>query len=153
MTNMQQQTMKDTANRIAPYLPLAGLVLLVLGAVAYAVTRRFDTVTNLLFGLGALLLLLFAFFRPDDVRRLAGRRQTRYGVSTLLAVLFFAAIAILIYWIAYQNPDWRYDVTEEGIFTPLPETAEVLEQLEEPIHVIAFYSPASALGRDQAEDV
>lgn len=147
--------MKQSApvNRIAPYLPLAGLVLLAAGAVSYLVTRRFDTLTNLLFGIGALLLLLFAFFRPDDVRRLAGRRQTRYGVSTLLAILFFAAIAVLIYWIAYQNPDWRFDITQEGIFTPLPETVEVLKQLEDPIHVIAFYSPVSAGRRAQAEDV
>ena len=144
--------MKTLTDRIAPYFPWLGLLLIIAGAIAYLVTRRFDLVTNLLFGGGALLLLLFVVLRPDDVRRFFGRRQTRYGTTTLLAVLFFALIGILIYWIAYQNPDWRIDTTETGSFTPLPETVDLLKNLDEPIHVIGFFSPNAAVQQEQAAD-
>lgn len=148
---MKAITMKQLFDRIVPFFPWAGLILIIAGGVSYIIIRRFDLVTNLLFGLGALLLLLFAVLRPDDVRRAFGRRQTRYGLTTLLAVVFFLAIGVLIYWIAFQNPDWRYDATEEGAFTPLPETVELLENLEEPLHIIGFYSPANNFQQGQAE--
>ncbi len=142
--------MKQFLDRIIPFFPLAGLILIVAGGVWFIINRRFDLAANLLFGVGALLLLLFAVLRPDDVRRLFSRRQTRYGLTTLLSILFFIAIGVLIYWIAFQNPDWRFDTTAEGAFTPLPETVELLENLDEPLHVIGFYTPAN-FQREQAE--
>lgn len=142
--------MKKFLDRIIPYFPWIGLLLLGLGAISYWITRSFDLVTNLLFVGGALFLLLFAVLRPDDVRRLFGRRQTRYGATTLLSIILFAAIAILIFWIAYQNPDWRYDTTEEGTFTPLPATVELLRNLEDPVHVIGFYPPSMSFQQEEA---
>lgn len=132
--------MNETLNRISPYFPWAGLALLIGGVIAYFITRDFDLITNLLFGGGALLLLLFAVLRPDDVRALFSRRQTRFGTSTVLSILFFTAIMVLIYWIAFQNDDWRFDLTETNQFTPLPETQDLLENLDAPVHVIGFFS-------------
>lgn len=143
--------MKQLLDRIVPFFPWAGLLLIIAGGVSYIIIRRFDLLTNLLFGLGALLLLLFIALRPDDVRRTFSRRQTRFGLTTLLAVLFFLAIGVLIYWIAFQNPDWRYDATEEGAFTPLPETVELLENLDEPLHIIGFFTQANNFQQGQAE--
>jgi ABC-type uncharacterized transport system involved in gliding motility auxiliary subunit len=135
--------MKATLDRTTPYLPWVGLLLLVAGFIVTAITRRFELVNNLLLGIGALLLLSFALLRPDDVRRLATGRQARYGTSTVLSILFFAAIAILIYWLAYQNEDWRLDLTETGEFSIAPETEALLDQLDEPIHIIGFYTVSS----------
>lgn len=143
--------MRETLNRVAPYFPWLGLVLILAGAATYFVTRRWDLVTNLLLAGGALLLLLFAVVRPDDVRSLMSGRRARYGTSTLLSIIFFLAIAVLLYYVAYQNTDWRYDATETSEFTPLPETVALLEELEEPIHVIGFYTIQLAGQQDQAQ--
>ncbi len=143
--------MKETLNRLSPYLPWLGLVLIAAGAVVSVITRRFELLNNLLLGAGALVLLLFALARPDQVREFVSGRQARYGASTILAILFFAAIGVLLYWIAYQNDDWRIDVTETGQFTPPAETVELLETLEEPVHVIGFYTVSLAQQRDQAQ--
>jgi len=143
--------MKDTLDRLSPYLPWLGLTLIAAGAVVTVITRRFELVNNLLLGGGALLLLLFALARPDQVRDFVSGRQARYGASTVLAIIFFAAIGVLLYWIAYQNDDWRLDVTETGQFTPPPETVELLENLEAPVHVIGFYTVSLAQQRDQAQ--
>lgn len=142
--------MRQTLDRTALFFPWIGLLLIVAGAVVYFVTRRWDLAPNLLLIGGALLLLLFAVVRPDDVRRMVSGRQARYGTSTVLSILFFFAIAVLLYYIAYQNNDWRYDATETGEFTPLPETIELLEELEEPIHVIGFYTFQTAAQQEQA---
>lgn len=142
--------MKETINRITPYFPWISLTLLVAGAGAYFVLRRFDLLVNLLLAGGALFLLLFAIMRPDDVRQLMSGRQARYGTSTVLSVIFFTAICGLIYYITFQNSDWRYDATATNEFTPLPETIEILESLQEPVHVIGFYTPQLALQEDDA---
>jgi ABC-type uncharacterized transport system involved in gliding motility auxiliary subunit len=142
--------MRQNLYQYAPAFPWAGLLLLAAGFVVYLITRRLEPATNLLLGGGALLLLLFAVIRPDDVRLLLNQRQTRYGSSTLLSILFFTAIMVLLYWIAYQNSQWRWDATETGEFTPLPETISVLRDLDEPVHVIAFYPPSMGFQEQRA---
>lgn len=143
--------MKNNLDRIAPFLPWLGLLLLLAGVVVYIITRQFDLATNLLLAGGAVALLLFAVLRPDRVRLLFSGRQARYGTTTLLSVLFFTAIVVLLYWITYRNNDWRWDATETDEFTPLPETVELLEGLQEPIHVIGFYTLAARGQQDTAQ--
>jgi hypothetical protein len=142
--------MRTTIDRTAPLLPLIGLILLVGGGVVAVFIRRLDTPIFIVWAAGALLLLLFAALRPDDVRHMLSGRQARFGLSTLMAILFFAAIAVLLYWIVSQFDDWRLDVTETQEFTPLPETVELLESLDSPIHVIGFYPVSFAGQKDQA---
>jgi ABC-type uncharacterized transport system involved in gliding motility auxiliary subunit len=144
--------MRQNLDRIAPYLPWLGLLLLAAGVVAYFITRTFDVVTNSLLVAGIVALLLFVIFRPDDIRRLAGGRQIRYGTITALSILLFAVIGVLLYWITFQNDDWRLDLTATNEFTPLEETVELLESFDEPIEVIGFYTAASAARRVTAEE-
>jgi ABC-type uncharacterized transport system involved in gliding motility auxiliary subunit len=145
--------MKDTLDRLTPYFPWIGLLFIAAGLITYIIVRRLDTTANVLLIAGSLLLLVFAILRPNDVRELVAIRQTRYGSAALLSTLFFAAIAILLYWIAYQNPSWRWDVTETGEFTAVPETTELLQNLNEPVHVIAFYPPSLAFQENQARAI
>jgi ABC-type uncharacterized transport system involved in gliding motility auxiliary subunit len=145
--------MKQTLDRVTPFFPWLGLGLIVAGAVVYFITRRWDLIPNLLLAGGALLLFLFAVLRPDDVRRLLSGRQARYGLSTVLSILFFLGIGILLYYVAYQNRDWRYDATETDEFTPLPETIQLLRDLDEPTHVIGFYTFQLAGQQEQARSL
>jgi hypothetical protein len=80
------------------------------------ITRRFDLLNNLLLAGGALLLMVYAIARPDDVRAFFASRYARYGSSTLLSIVFFSAIGLLLYWVAYQNDDWRLDMTASRSF-------------------------------------
>ncbi|MCL4868768.1 MAG: Gldg family protein [Anaerolineae bacterium] len=141
---------KSTQQTLTSLLPWLGVVLLLSGAITYLMVNRFTTLVNVLIGTGALLLLLFAIFRPDDVRLLFSGRQFRYGLNTVLAIVFVVAIAAILYYVAYRNNDWRYDVTETGEFTPLPETLSILRGLDEPIHIIGFYSSQLSLQQQNA---
>ncbi|MFQ5398903.1 MAG: GldG family protein [Anaerolineae bacterium] len=144
--------MRQTLERIALSFPVLGPLLIVAGAAVYFVNRRWDLLPNLLLAGGALALLLFAVIRPDDVRRIVSGRKARYGSSTLLSILFFTAIAGLLYYIAFQNSDWRFDATETNDFTPLLETIQLLEQLDEPVHVIGFYSLQTSFQQENAQE-
>lgn len=143
--------MKDNLDRIAPFLPWLGLLFLIAGGIAYVVTSAFDLLTNSLLVAGVVFLLLYIIFRPDDIRRLMGGRQARYGTISILSIFLFAAIGVLLFWIAYQNEDWRLDLTATNDFTPLPETVELLENFDEPIDVIGFYTLTSESRRQTAE--
>lgn len=144
--------MRENLDRIAPFLPWLGLLLLLAGAVAYFVTRAFDLLTNALLVAGVISLLLYIVFRPDDIRRLAGGRQARYGTMTAVSIILFTGIGVLLYLIALPNDDWRLDMTATNEFTPLDETIELLEGFDEPIDVIGFYSPSSTSRRLTAEE-
>ena len=61
------------------------------------------------------------------------------------------AVFILLYLFAAQNPGWRYDSTANKALTPLPETIALLHSLDEPIHVIGFYTAEMALPQSQAQ--
>lgn len=143
--------MKSTTEKIASFFPLIGVISLIAGGIAYFITRRWDLATNGLLGAGAILFLLYAILQPDDVRQKLSGRQAKYGTSTVLSVLFFLLIAIMLYYVSYQNEDWRYDSTETGEFTPLPQTIELIQNLDEPVHVIGFYTFDVAADQEQAQ--
>jgi ABC-type uncharacterized transport system involved in gliding motility auxiliary subunit len=139
-------------DQLTSYLPWLGLLLLIGGTAVYIVSGRWDNSVNLLLLGGGVALLLFALLRPDEVRQLFSGRQIRYGSNTFLAILFFVAIAIVLYVIAYQNSNWRYDVTEAREFTPLDETRQLLEELDEPVRVLGFYSFQRGAQREMARE-
>ena len=126
-------------------------MLIAAGAILILFTREFNLLSNLPIVGGALLLLFYVVLRPDEVRRALSGRRVRYGANTVLAVLMFAAIGILLYWIALQNADWRVDLTEENQFSALPETVELLEQIDGPIRVIGFFTLRAAAQQEVAE--
>lgn len=142
--------MSNTRDNIFQVLPWAAFLLLAMGAVVTLITRRFELLNNLLLAGGALLLMVYAVARPDDVRAFFASRYARYGSSTLLSILFFSAIALLLYWVAYQNDDWRVDMTASGLFTAAPETVSLLSELDEPVHVLGFYSFGLGSQQEQA---
>ena len=145
--------MRPTLERIAPYLLPPGLLLLVAGGFSALVTQRFGLITNVLFGGGALLFLAYVVLRPDDLRRLLSGSRARYGTIALLSTLLFAVAAVLIYYVVFNNDDWRLDLTASNEFTPLDETRALLADLQEPIRVIAFIDPSNAAVRAEVIDV
>jgi ABC-type uncharacterized transport system involved in gliding motility auxiliary subunit len=72
-------------------------------------------------------------------------RQNRtwsYGTGAVLSSLFFLGILAFIVLIAERHP-WRVDMTESGAFTLSEQTRNILNSLEQPITIKAFYATAS----------
>jgi ABC-type uncharacterized transport system involved in gliding motility auxiliary subunit len=130
--------------RWAPPTYLLALVLLLVTASTYAVTRRFDIYVQVGAALTLLAILGGILLDPALVRRALTGRQARYGSNALLISLAFLGILAVVNYLAYANPA-RADLTEDREFSLAPETLLTLSELQSPAHIIGFYS-SNALG-------
>ena len=69
-------------------------------------------------------------------------RVWSYGSSTVLSTLFFVGILTFLALIAERHP-WRVDMTESGTFTLSEQTRNILNSLQQPIEIKAFYATAA----------
>lgn len=130
--------------------PWLGLLLIIGGLVYSLLADGLRGVPSYLLVLGALLLMVAAVRQPGQVRALLAGRTVRYGGANALLVGLFTAVFLLLYWIAYQNPQWRIDTTAEQAFTANPEILALLEQADEPIQVLGFFSPRAPARQESA---
>jgi len=123
--------------RSAQLFGLLGLVSLAFGFVGIVLVGIEDpfVLFNVVAGLG--LLLAYLAFGLDSFRSLLGQRSTRYGAGALLySVLFIALVAGLNYLgVRYQK---KWDVTEAGVYTLSPQSAKVVQGLQQPLEMTAF---------------
>ncbi len=89
-------------------------------------------------------LALYGLLNPTGVRRFFTGRQARYGSNALIMSLAFVGILILVNvlvnTLASQNPNLRWDTTQDKQNTLAPETIQALATLPDKVTAIAFYS-------------
>jgi hypothetical protein len=109
--------------------------------------------------IGALALLtIFVWLNPEAIGRVITGRGTRYGANAVLRILVAVGIAVLIYAIwGLLAPRigagfGRIDVTAEQQFTLSPLTEQTLGSLNQPVRVLAFFTPGE-FGRSDAENL
>jgi len=135
----------------APYVAYAGLAALGGGVLSFLITKKLDLITEILLGVGLLLLAVYVLLRPGDVRRALTGRQARYGSNALLMSLAFIGILILINFLAGRH-HLRADWTAEKQYSLSPQTVEILKELDEPVHITGFFTPADSR-RGELEDL
>ncbi len=121
---------------------LFGLVLLMFGLLAGLITSAWTSryvLVHLIFG-GA-LLALYLFTHIESLRESVSGRKTKYGTNTVVYTVLTLAVLGFINYIGYQHA-WRYDVTEQGLFSVAPQTRQILENLDRDIKVFAFFREA-----------
>lgn len=132
--------MKSKARRFAPL----GLWLAMLSGlssiVIYILQRQWNLALQISLGLIIVGLALFAILDPSKVRQALTGRSARYGSNALVLVFAFMGILVVMNYFVYQN-DKHWDLTEDKQNTLAPETLEVLDSLEDPVVIQAFYSP------------
>lgn len=107
----------------------------------------------LLAALGVAFFGLFLFAKFATVRQAVTSRSARYGSNTLLISVAFIGIVVLINFLGGRYV-YRYDTTENRSFTLSPMTVAVLQEMKEPVNVLAFYSfsQSDPRGRQELED-
>jgi ABC-type uncharacterized transport system involved in gliding motility auxiliary subunit len=122
-------------------LGLIGLVLLLFAGVAAVFTRArsgFDVLyifINGLFGLFALIAYLSAGL--EHLRGVVSERSTKYGANLLASSVLFIAVLGLANYISARHHH-RLDMTEQGVFSLSPQSANVVKNLQEDLQVQAF---------------
>jgi ABC-type uncharacterized transport system involved in gliding motility auxiliary subunit len=97
--------------------------------------------------IGALLVVAAVAMSFDSIRdriRSGGaRRAGKYGSSAILGTVFGVAILGMLGFLSTRYST-RFDVSEAGVHTLSPQTQEILDGLEQDVHVTAFFTEAES---------
>lgn len=116
---------------------LWGLVLLVFGIVAYAVTPAASAYVLVHVGLGFLLIVLYLTASRESLATVLGERSTRYGANAVVYSLIFVGVLAVANYLASRH-NWRWDLTAQKVFSLSSQSKGVLADIEQPAEVHAF---------------
>ena len=136
--------LEPTMDRIASYsapLVIAGVVALVSGIILVAFVSSMRLYGYIDIGIGIGLIALVALIQLSSVAAAFISRTGRYGVNSAVMMAAFTGIIVVIGVIAFENHK-RFDLTATNQFSLADRTKDILENLEEPVHAIAFYKEA-----------
>ena len=121
----------------APIL-IAGVVGLIVGAVLLAFIGSLKLYGGIVIGIGAVLVLLVGISYFSQVLAAFFSRTGRYGVNTVIMTAAFFGLVALINYVAFEN-HFRWDTTATNQFSLANRTRDLLDALDRPISVIAYY--------------
>ncbi len=127
------------------YAATAGLLLASLAW--YVLNRDADRYVQIGLALALLGLAAAVLLDPPRVRRALSGRQARYGSNAALLTLAVVGILGVANYLAYNNPQ-SLDLTETKDFSLTPETLLILDQLQQPVQLIGFFTADSVDARD-----
>ena len=146
----------DEQDQASPFYRLSGL-LGILGAVAFlgavvAMTAA-GTITRLamaLYLLAAVLLACFVAPRIEELGELLSSRTARQGYSVVAFSVAVIGILVLVNVVADRYSQ-QLDITAARQFTLSDQTVKVIEQVNQPVRITAFFPEDEFLQR--AEDL
>ena len=121
---------------------LFGLILLMFGLLAGVITSSWTSryvLVHLIFG--AALLALYLFTHIESLKESVSGRKSKYGTNTIVYTVLTLAVLGFINYIGFQHA-WRFDATEQGVFSVAPQTRQIVENLDRDIEVFAFFREA-----------
>ena len=122
------------------YVPIliAGVVGLIAGAALLAFVGSLKLYGGIVLGIGGVLVLLVALSYFSQVIAAFFSRTGRYGVNTVVMTAAFIGLVVLANYVAFEN-HFRADTTATNQFSLANRTKDLLDNLDRPINVIAYY--------------
>ena len=87
---------------------------------------------------GTSMLALYLFTHGENLRESVTGRRTQYATNTFVYTGLTLAVIVLLNFMGARN-EYRYDASEQSIFSIAPQTASLLEGLANDIHILAFF--------------
>jgi len=132
-------------NKLAGYIAILGLVTIFIGLVVLVLLSTIRIAAWMILALGlALLIIAFVLDFRKVSKAIAGKRG-RFSTGTTVMVSIFVGITLLVNAISIGSFH-RFDLTGVSQFTLTSQTKDVLEQMEEPVKVICFFTPSDTYG-------
>ena len=130
-----------------------GVIALIVMAVALLATpqNRFNTVSYVALGVAILGLAGFVLLDPQAVIDAVMGRTGQYAITTWLMTLFFVAFVVAAFVLIKRAEIPPWDLTEAQRYRLSDETIELLQNLEEDVHVVGFFTDAQENQRKEAE--
>lgn len=120
------------------YLGIIGVLLLVIGGIAYSVRSEMTTLVAAAIWVGILLSILFIYVNFSDIKGAFSGRSVKYGANTVIMVLVFSGILVMVALMSVKYKA-RWDLTSTKRYTLSEQTRKILSSLDREIEVIAFY--------------
>ena len=121
----------------APIL-IAGVIGLIVGTVLLAFIGSLNLYGGIVIGIGAVLVLLVGLSYFSQVLAAFFSRTGRYGVNTVIMTAAFFGLVALVNYVAFEN-HVRSDTTATNQFSLAHRTRDLLDGLNRPISVTAYY--------------
>ena len=116
-----------------------GLILLLFGLLGGFASGIWNSMYVLIHLIGGTsMLALYLFTHVENLRESVTGRRTQYATNTFVYTALTLTVIVLVNFMAARN-DYRYDASEQGIFSIAPQTATVLGGLDDDVHVLAFF--------------
>lgn len=148
--------------RIKAVLSAAALLLAIVGGVAllggfalwlWAEELR-ETGLALMIA-GAVVIVVAGVFSSVNIREALAGQRGRFAINAILMVVAFTGIVVFINFISFHNVA-RADLTASKQFSLALQTTQVLENLNQNVHALAFFVPDradQAVNRQLADDL
>ena len=133
--------LEPTLDRIGSFsapLVVAGVVALAIGVILLAFVSSMRLYAYICLGMGVIFIALVALIQLSAVAAAFFSRTGRYGANSAVMLVAFTGIIFVIGFITFEN-NRRMDLTATNQFSLAERTKDILENLEEPVHAIAFY--------------
>ncbi len=121
----------------APIL-IAGVIGLIVGAVLLVFIGSLKLYGGIVIGIGAVLILLVGLSYFSQVLAAFFSRTGRYGVNTVIMTAAFFGLVALVNYVAFEN-HVRSDTTATNQFSLAQRSRDLLDGLDRPISVTAYY--------------
>ena len=116
-----------------------GVIVLVFGLLAGLLSGDWSSVYVLAhLILGVMMLSLYLFTHVDSLKESVGGRQAKYGTNAIVYTLLTLGVIVALNYFTAQR-SWRWDVTEQGIFSLAPQTTQLLDELDVDVMARGFY--------------
>lgn len=126
--------------RVISLFAIYGIFSAGVGMVAFLLEGRLTNLGKFHFLLALILIGLFVLFNIKTIFKTFGSRTARFG-ALVSAYVFIVIGAVFVVNVAGALTSVQIaDLTESGLFTLASQTRKVLDSLEEPLKMYAFYN-------------
>jgi ABC-type uncharacterized transport system involved in gliding motility auxiliary subunit len=100
---------------------------------------------------GLVVTLLYSLTQWRDIARSFGGREAKYGSIAASGVVLVLGILVGVNWISSRQ-NKRWDLTEASQFSLSDQTRQILQSLDRPVTIRAFYVGSSQEQRDRLSE-
>jgi ABC-type uncharacterized transport system involved in gliding motility auxiliary subunit len=144
--------MLDSLRRQLPAIfTILGLLSLVLCGGLYLVYNEANRWVLTAGAIGLIFIVYAILERPEVVRESVTGREVRYGANSLVMTVAFIGIVGLLNFLGARHT-YQWDLTESKDFSLSPQTIQVLQQINSPVKVTAFYQQGQS-GQEELQDL
>lgn len=133
--------MNQFLRKAIPYYLFISVAVALTALIIFLITGDFSLLIKLLLGVAVIFVSIYILIDPTRILAIFNQRQVRIGNNIIVQIISVVIILVVINLLINSN-DLRWDLTVDRTNSLSDESISLLQVLPEPIHAIAFFSPA-----------